>query len=109
MEFGPFLPFGAPKNLKNAVAHLTGLEEKELTAVNEELAGLDVPINRRKIRASGGRLHSRISRLSEDQWENIVSLVLQLLSVRDLVELLEDMGVVDDESQAKLTQVLAVF
>src|SRR5437016_6829353 len=92
-------PFVAPAHLKVAVDHLASLDEKELTAINEVFTNLDAPINRRKIKATGERVREKISRLSDDESENLVGLALQLISVPDFMDVLDGLEAIRSEER----------
>src|SRR5712692_2261053 len=109
MEFPPFFPFGGDPELKQAVANLASLEENELSIISEVLSQLDVPINHRKAKASGKRVHEKIGKLSEDEWGNVVALILQLLTIPDLMGLLESVNVIDNKKRTQIQKALDLF
>ena len=109
MEFSPMFPFVAPAHLKVAVDHLASLDEKELTAINEVFTNLDAPINRRKIKATGERVREKISRLSDDESENLVGLALQLISVPDFMDVLDGLEAINDKNRTNVKRALETF
>jgi len=104
MQLGPF-PYSPPP-LKAAVDHLASLNETELAALNDLFTHLDAPINRRKMRTIAKSIHQKTGRLSEDEWENVASLALQLLSGADFMEFLEGFQAIDDKSGPNVKRVL---
>jgi hypothetical protein len=106
MDVGSLFPFAAPQSLRVAVSNLASLDEKELATVNEVLTQLDAPIDRRKIKTIGERVQQRTARLTNDEWENVVSLALQLISASDFMEYLDGFLTVDDKSRAGIKRVL---
>jgi hypothetical protein len=110
MEFRPMcsFPFGGQRQLKAIVAHLVSLEENEISIISDTLARLDAPINSRAIRTAGEWLHDQITRLSDDEWENIVALLLQLVSIDDFMASLDDLAVIDDKQRAGVQRILDV-
>jgi hypothetical protein len=106
MDLGSFFPFAAPKSVKVAVGHLASLDERELATLSDVLGQLDAPINRRKIKAIGESVRRRDSKLTDDEWENVVSLALQLISVPDFMEFLDSFQAVDDKSRAGIKRVV---
>ncbi len=106
MEFGPFLTFAGGRQLKDAVVHLASLEESEVRAVVDGLSQLDAPIDDRQIKASSKRIHERVLRLSEEEWENVLGVLLQTLSVRDFAAFIDDLETIDDKMRAKVKKTI---
>jgi hypothetical protein len=104
------VPFGT-QQLKRTTTQLCSLKGNEPKIINDVLSELEAPIDRRKIRACGQRIHEKISRLGADEWEEIVSLILQLLSIRDFLLFLEDFEVIGEQGPgpSQIKDVLNLF
>ncbi len=70
---------------------------------------MDAPINRRKIRAISERARQRLGRLTDDEWENVVGLSLQLVSNSEFMELLDGLQAVDETRREELTRAVGVL
>ncbi len=101
-----FFPFGGERQLKDAAGHLASLKEDELRAAGDVLSQLEVPIDAQKIKVVGRRIQEKVGRLSADEWETIVGLILQFLSVPDFMAMLEDLEFIDDQGRAQLRKAL---
>ncbi len=88
---------------------LASLEESELRAVNEVFNQLSAPLNRSTLKATGKRVHERVNRLTDDEAEGIVGLLLQLLTTPSFMELLEDTDVIDEPGRARIEKSLEFF
>ena len=111
MEFRtmfPF-PFGGQRQIKTAIAHLASVEENQTSIITDALTQLQAPINSRAIRVAGEHIHEKISRLSDDEWESVLGLLLQLVSTKDFMEFLDQMDVIDNDQRKKVQNILDVL
>jgi len=106
--FSPFYSFGE-RQLKNAIAQLASLEEKEWGLISDALSQIEAPINRRKIEGAGKQIHEKLNKLSGDDAEGIVGLILQFVGTPNFIAFLEDMEVTDDESRPGVKKAIEFF
>jgi hypothetical protein len=86
---------GALEQFKSSVDKLVSLTEDEIGALGESFESLTVSLGSRDVEAVARAVHTKAPRLSEDEWETLAGLVLQLLT---------DSGFCDFLNSAVLTQ-----
>jgi hypothetical protein len=100
--------FGGQRQIKTSVGHLASLDESQIGIVTEALGQIQAPINSRGIRTAGERVHNKISRLSDDEWESVLGLLLQSLSTDEFLEFLDSMDVIEKDERGKVQKILDV-
>lgn len=103
----PF-PFGGQRRIKAAIAHLASVEEGQVATITDALTHLDPPINSRAIRATSEQIREKTGRLSDDEWESVLGLLLQLISTDDFLEFLDDMEVIEKDQRTRVQKILDI-
>jgi hypothetical protein len=93
---------GAEYQLRSSVEKLALLTDDEIRVLGESLESLTAPLGGGDIEGVARTLQARAPRLSRGEWENLVTLLLQLLTEPGFWDFASDMVVVESEQRGRL-------
>ena len=106
MGFVPFLGAGA-ESLKSSIGILISLNEGELAILKKSLESLKAPFNARNVDEIVLLLYGQIERLGEDEWRDILRLIiLPVIRDSDVIGFLMGSGVVGKGDQERVEGIL---
>lgn len=108
MDIASLIQFGSTQ-LRGGLRKLTSLDEQELGILSDTLRSLEAPFGRSEIRALGEKLNERAPGLSNDEWADVVAVLLQSLGDRDFISFLEDSHIADEKARERLETILEPF